>query len=59
MHANNPSNTMRPSSLDSPACPECGTKMRVTQIEPDHPGREKRTFKCPLCSQQIIQVCAI
>jgi hypothetical protein len=59
MSANDPSDATLPGLVELPACPECGTQMRVTQIEPDRPGRDKRTFKCPLCSVQIVRICAI
>ncbi len=32
-----------------PECQKCGTQMLLARVEPDSPGRELRTFECPVC----------
>jgi hypothetical protein len=38
-----------PNIYDRPRCPKCTTQMYLVRIEPDQPGHDKRTFKCPEC----------
>ena len=35
--------------IDRPFCTECGSKMWLSQITPDGPGKEYRIFACPVC----------
>ena len=39
--------------LSQPVCPQCWARMWLTQIEPDEPGYDKRTFKCNQCEFTI------
>jgi predicted RNA-binding Zn-ribbon protein involved in translation (DUF1610 family) len=38
-----------PDRLVQLACSNCATTMVLTQINPDKPGYETRTFHCPRC----------
>jgi hypothetical protein len=42
--------------LDLPICPRCGARMWLSRIEPDEPGRDKRTFECPQCNNLVSQI---
>jgi len=37
---------------DQPECPKCGMIMLLARIEPQHDGKELRTFECSLCEHQ-------
>ena len=39
-----------------PTCAKCGAPMCLTQIEPDEPGSEQRTFECQACQNEAIEV---
>ena len=39
----------RQSEIDRPLCPQCGSEMWLAHIRPDGPGKEYRTFNCPVC----------
>ena len=41
--------TGRSDAIVRPICEKCGTRMMLARIEPDRPGRERRTFECPAC----------
>jgi hypothetical protein len=43
-------------AITRPLCPKCGTKMMLSRIEPDSPGREQHTFECPACDKQISEI---
>ena len=32
--------------LQRPPCPQCGTDMLLSRIEPNTPGVDQRTFEC-------------
>jgi predicted RNA-binding Zn-ribbon protein involved in translation (DUF1610 family) len=32
-----------------PECPKCGTTMMLARIVPEAPGKDRRTFECPMC----------
>jgi predicted RNA-binding Zn-ribbon protein involved in translation (DUF1610 family) len=36
-------------AIERPACPKCGTAMRLFGIEADGPGHELHSFACPAC----------
>jgi hypothetical protein len=36
-------------ALKDPPCPECGAMMWISEIEPDKPDFDRRTFECPRC----------
>ena len=38
-------------SIKRPACPKCGTAMRLFGIEDEKPGYELHSFECPACHQ--------
>jgi tRNA(Ile2) C34 agmatinyltransferase TiaS len=42
--------------LDLPICPRCGARMWLSRIEPEEPGRDKRTFECPQCNNLVSQI---
>jgi hypothetical protein len=35
--------------IESPRCSKCGEMMALRIIEPERPGFDSRTFKCPKC----------
>lgn len=37
------------SDIDRPLCPQCGSEMWLARVRPDGPGKEHRTFNCPVC----------
>jgi hypothetical protein len=39
-----------------PQCPTCGTRMWIARIEPDEPGYDRRTFECPECDRELVEV---
>jgi hypothetical protein len=39
-----------------PLCSKCGAKMMLSRIEPDSPGREKRTFECAACNNEVSEI---
>ncbi len=39
-----------------PQCPACGHQMWITRIEPDKPRYDKRTFECPECENEVIEI---
>lgn len=41
--------------LFHPNCPECGAMMWLTEIEPDEPGYDLRTFECAPCDVRTTQ----
>jgi len=42
--------------IDQPKCPMCKAGMWLMHIVPDRPGRDQRTFTCPVCeySESIV-----
>jgi|RhiMetdeSRZDD1v2_1073273.scaffolds.fasta_scaffold1406557_2 hypothetical protein len=41
-----------PLATDRPICPECGTLMRLSRIEPtERPGYDLRVFECQGCDK--------
>lgn len=40
-------------STKRPNCSDCGAQMSLSQIEPDVPDYDKRTFDCPQCLSSI------
>jgi hypothetical protein len=39
-----------------PQCPTCGARMWIARIEPDEPGYDRRTFECPECDRELVEV---
>jgi ribosomal protein S27AE len=39
-----------------PSCPKCGTRMMLVRIFPDRPGFDVRTYECPRCEHEVIEV---
>ena len=35
--------------INRPSCSACGTYMWLAVVSPDGPGKECRTFECPIC----------
>jgi hypothetical protein len=44
-----------PDEIVHPTCARCGVRMWLMRIEPDEPGREKRTFECEACGRTATQ----
>jgi hypothetical protein len=42
--------------LERPRCPKCGAQMWLATIEPDRPGCDRRTFECPRCQTETVEV---
>jgi len=36
-------------TITRPTCERCGLRMWLWKISPDGPGKEMRSFECPLC----------
>jgi hypothetical protein len=45
-----------PAALERPVCPECGAEMWLATIEPERPDHDRRTFECPRCQTEKIEV---
>jgi hypothetical protein len=43
-------------ALGCPICPRCGTRMLLARIFPDRPGYDRRTYECPRCEYDVIEV---
>lgn len=41
--------------IDHPKC-ECGARMWLARIEPDRPDHDRRTFECPRCQNERVEV---
>ncbi len=40
-----------------PKCAKCGSQMWLAQIEPhEELGRDRRTFECPRCQEEMVEV---
>ena len=39
-----------------PSCPKCGTRTMLVRIFPDRPGYDVRTYECPRCEHEVIEV---
>lgn len=39
-----------------PVCSKCGAPMWLIRIEPEKPDRAQRTFECPRCQNQMVEV---
>lgn len=48
--------TPRTDALRRPDCPKCGQRMMLCRIEPDAPGKEKRTFECARCGNELSEI---
>jgi hypothetical protein len=48
--------TQRTHAIIRPPCPNCGTRMMLSRIEPDSPGYEKRTFECSNCHHEVSEI---
>jgi hypothetical protein len=46
-------------AIKRPLCPKCGAQMMLTRIEPDSPGRERHTFECPGCDNEVTETVEI
>jgi hypothetical protein len=42
--------------LDLPNCQKCRGTMRLSRIEPDAPGFDKRTFECTQCENVVSEI---
>jgi hypothetical protein len=43
-------------AAERPSCPKCGTQMWLATIEPDRPGHDRRTFECPRCQVEKVEI---
>ena len=43
-------------TVERPPCPRCGTQMWISNIEPDKPSHDRRTFECPRCQWEVTEV---
>jgi endogenous inhibitor of DNA gyrase (YacG/DUF329 family) len=43
-------------TVERPACPRCGGQMWLSHIEPAKPGHDRRTFECPRCQREIVEI---
>ncbi len=39
-----------------PVCSKCGAPMWLIRIEPQKPDCAQRTFECPRCQNQMVEV---
>jgi predicted RNA-binding Zn-ribbon protein involved in translation (DUF1610 family) len=39
-----------------PKCPACGALMWLASIEPDKPDYDRRSFECPRCQEELVEV---
>ena len=42
-------------SIEHPRC-ECGARMWLARVEPDKVGHDRRTFECPRCQNEQVEV---
>jgi hypothetical protein len=42
--------------IQRPPCPQCGTDMMLSRIEPSTPGVDQRTFECKCGYSEILLV---
>lgn len=47
------SDDTRTMAAKRPSCPNCGTEMMISRIEPDKPDHDMRTFECPKCNHDV------
>ena len=45
-----------PRQIGFPKCAKCGAPMWLAFIEPDKPDHDRRTFECPRCQSEQIEV---
>jgi len=45
-----------PRIIGLPCCNFCDAQMQLVSIEPDEPGHDRRTFKCPRCQYEMIEI---
>ena len=43
-------------SFEKSACPKCGERVWLIQIEPDKPNYDKRTYKCSACENVVVEI---
>ncbi len=49
--------TQHTDAILRPPCPKCGApRMMLSRIEPDSPGKERRTFECPSCGNEMTEI---
>lgn len=44
------------SFMARPSCPKCGTRTMLVRIFPDRPGYDVRTYECPRCEHEVVEV---
>ena len=55
-----PTQSIPPSQpIAQPNCTECGALMWLTSIEPEKPDHDRRTFVCPRCQDELVEVVEI
>jgi len=42
--------------IAQPKCATCGALMWLTSIEPEKPDHDRRTFECPRCQDELVEV---
>ena len=45
-----------PRIISRPCCEFCNAEMWLVSIEPDEPDHDRRTFECPRCQQELVEV---
>jgi hypothetical protein len=40
----------------NPSCPKCGIRMMLVRVLPDRPGSDVRTYECPRCEHEVIEI---
>jgi len=47
---------LRLQQMKRPRCAKCNAHMWLIRIEPDEPCYDRRTFECPQCDHQTIEM---
>jgi hypothetical protein len=45
-----------PKMIIRPYCENCDAQMWLVFIEPDKPGHDRRTFECPRCQLETVEI---
>jgi predicted RNA-binding Zn-ribbon protein involved in translation (DUF1610 family) len=51
-----PTSEIIPRRIFHPKCANCGTQMWLSQIKPDTPEHQQRTFECSKCGNAAIKI---
>ena len=47
---------LQSSIVSGPPCEHCNAQMWLVSSEPDKPDHDKRTFECPRCQDEAVEI---